>query len=109
MNRKLILIIEIISLIESKEKQNKWTEEDYNISINGCINDLKEQYYIDTIAGKEYCECSTQRISENFNRNEYIDIFQFSLEKQKELIMPIIQNCLEEYQKKLKLKMLKKN
>ena len=89
------------SLIKSKNNKTDWSQTDRDNQIKECIKTTKEMgaKYPDII--KDYCECSTDKVINNMTKAKYDSIVALSIEAQKSLITPIIQDCIDTLQNRL--------
>lgn len=88
-------------LFDLKESQN-WKSESKQILIAKCISDSKDMAKKYPELTKEYCECSTNLIQAKFTQSKYIEITRKTIDEQMKILMPVFENCLTEYQSKIK-------
>jgi hypothetical protein len=92
----------IRDLLQSQKERQKWTEEDKRILFDNCIRDSKDMAVKYPELTRDYCECSNERIQSRFTKYEYIDIIGKSFSEQTKVLLPVFQDCLTEYQNKIK-------
>lgn len=51
---------------------------------------------------RDYCDCSNDKILSRFAKAEYVEIISKSIEEQKPILLPVFQDCLNDYQNKIK-------
>ena len=100
----LIIIITGYQVYKGLSNKTNWTSESRKIMIEKCISDSKEMAEKYPELTKEYCICSTESIQTEFTQKEYIKINKESIEIQTKKLLPSFQNCLTEYQNKIKKK-----
>jgi len=100
----LIIIIAGYRVYSGISDKAKWTLESRKILIDKCIADSKEMAKKHPQLTKEYCVCSTRKIQTEFTQKEYIEISKESITIQTKKLLPHFQNCLTEYQNKIKKK-----
>ena len=74
----------------------KWSLEDRNILTENCLRDAAQKSVDYPDETREYCECTTNSITRSLTIDEYIANTQEPMEHQMQLIMPLIQKCLDE-------------
>ena len=89
------------SQIEQIER-DKWTEADKKTLVDNCIRDSKDMAVKYPDLTRIYCDCSIDRILSRFTKNEYIGTIDKSIGEQKKILLPVFQECLTEYQNKIK-------
>ncbi len=87
-----------------KDKNQRWTAESSKILTDKCVSDSKEMAENYPELTHEYCKCSTEKIQAEFTQSKYIEITKMSIENQRKKLWPVFQNCLTEYQVKIKAK-----
>ena len=92
----------IRDLRESHREREKWSDEDKKILINNCIRDSKDMAAKYPELTRTYCECSNDKIISRFTKTEYIAIIGKSIDEQKAILLPVFQDCLTEYQHRMK-------
>lgn len=50
---------------------------------------------------EDYCRCAMDKIRKKFSKNEYNDILQLSLKDQSPILLPVFQDCLNDYKKRI--------
>ena len=86
---------------KEREAEQLWNESDRQILIANCIRDSKDNGVKYANLTREYCDCSMNRIMSRLTKSEYVDVIGKSIDDQKTILMPIFQDCLTEYQKKI--------
>ncbi len=86
---------------KEREARQQWNESDRQILIANCIRDSKGNGVKYADLTREYCDCSMNRIMSRLTKSEYVDVTGESIDDQKTILMPIFQDCLTEYQKKI--------
>ena len=89
-------------LLDAKKEQAGWAAGDLDILVSKCIEDSREMATSYPQQTKDYCECSMQRIQDKFSKAEYLEISRKTVEEQTRLLLPVFQNCLSEYQSRIK-------
>ncbi|WP_179317583.1 hypothetical protein [Winogradskyella undariae] len=87
-----------------KDKNQRWTAESSKILTDKCVSDSKEMAENHPELTHEYCKCSTEKIQAEFTQSKYIEITKMSIENQRKKLWAVFQNCLTEYQVKIKAK-----
>ncbi|HEY8935545.1 MAG TPA: hypothetical protein VIM65_10015 [Cyclobacteriaceae bacterium] len=88
-------------LIESRRAKEQWTNDDYTLLVNKCIQETGDKgvkYYDLTRA---YCECSNDKIKAKFSKQQYIEIIKKPTEEQVKILLPVFQDCLTKYQDRI--------
>ena len=91
----------IQDLKKSRSENENWSNEDYNILVNRCIEETKEQGKQYPRITKEYCECSTKLVMSKVKKKDYLSISQKSIAEQTDKLLPIFKTCLKDYRMKL--------
>ena len=86
-----------ISINLNQANSNEWTPEDKNALVVNCIRDVTTKAETYPRETKEYCQCTTERITESLTKDRYVQSLKEPIEKQLELLMPLIQGCLDEF------------
>jgi hypothetical protein len=89
-------------LRQSQKVKEKWTDADRKVLVENCIRDSKGMAIKYPDLTKDYCDCSNDRILSRFTKAEYIDIIGKSIDEQKPILLPVFQDCLTDYQNKIK-------
>lgn len=92
----------IRDLRQSQKEKEEWTKADRKVLVENCIRDTKDMAVKYPDLTRVYCDCSNDKILSRFTKAEYIDIIGKSIEEQKPILMPVFQDCLTEYQNKIK-------
>jgi hypothetical protein len=90
-------------LRQSQKEKEEWIDADRKVLVENCIRDSKDMAVKYPDHTQDYCECSNDKILSRFTKAEYIDIIGKSIEEQKLLLMPVFQDCLTDYENKLKV------
>jgi hypothetical protein len=85
-----------------KKEKESWNKEDTKVLVDRCILDSKEMAEKYPELTKEYCDCSMKQIQASMTKAKYIETTKKSIDEQKEILLPLFQNCLTEYQTKIK-------
>jgi hypothetical protein len=70
--------------------------------LSGCMRDSKDMAVKYPELTLHYCECSIERIQSRFTKGEYTDIIRQTMDEQAKVLMPVFQDCLTDYQNKIK-------
>lgn len=102
----IIVIILVSSLgsfygIKSLSAKNNWLKNDKEELVKKCLKDANKMAVKYPDLTKDYCDCSSSKIQQNFNRKEYLQISKQNLDYQTRIIVPVIQDCLENYKEKI--------
>jgi hypothetical protein len=89
-------------LRQSQKVKEKWTDADRKVLVENCMRDSKGMAIKYPDLTKDYCDCSNDRILSRFTKAEYIDIIGKSIDEQKPILLPVFQDCLTDYQNKIK-------
>ncbi|HYD92494.1 MAG TPA: hypothetical protein VEA37_13535 [Flavobacterium sp.] len=92
----------IRDLRRSQKEEEKWTDADKQLLVKNCIRDSKEMGVKYPDLTRNYCDCSIDKIMSRFTKAEYIGIIDKSIEEQKPILLPVFQDCLTDYQNKIK-------
>ena len=79
------------------------------ISTGGTADFLKEMGVKYPELTKEYCNCSTKKVQAAMSKQKYNEVSKKSLSEQADILLPIFQDCLTEYQNKIKAEEAKQN
>jgi hypothetical protein len=85
-----------------KEKTEKWSNNDYQVLVNKCMQEATQANGNYPEITKEYCECGTKLVMEHFTKKEYLRFVKKPQNEQLEIAQPIFQACLDTYLVKLK-------
>ena len=75
---------------------NKWSPQNKNILTENCMRDAGDKATNFPTETRKYCECTTENIVQSLTLDEYLANIKEPIETQMELLMPLIQNCLDE-------------
>jgi hypothetical protein len=79
----------------------EWASESRNILIEKCLKDSGQMAENYPSIMKEYSECTTDKIMSEYNQKEYLEISNKSFEEQKNIIIPLLKDCLAEMNRKV--------
>ena len=91
-------------IIDSRKEAEKWKAGDFEALVEKCLGDSKKMAVKYPDLSREYCECSMEKIQNKFNREDYIKISKKSIEEQSQYLMPVFQECLDNYKRLIKEK-----
>lgn len=97
------------SLMKDRKEKEVWNNEDSKVMVNQCIRDSKEMGVKYPEFTKEYCNCSTKKVQDAMSKQKYNEFLKKSLLEQTDILLPIFQDCLTEYQNKIKEEEAKQN
>jgi hypothetical protein len=92
----------IKGLRQSQKEKEKWTDVDKKVLVENCIRDSRDMAVKYPDYTQDYCDCSNDKILSRFTKAEYIDIIGKSIDEQKRILLPVFQDCLTEYQNRMK-------
>ncbi len=112
---KVVLIILIINgcyelstINYNNDYENKrqidsknWTNKDKRTLIETCLRDSKAKESENYNIVLDYCICSTQSVTSAISYESYMNNLEKSQEDQLKIIMPLIQNCRDEMNRRL--------
>jgi hypothetical protein len=81
--------------INKENTERVWTSADREILIKNCMREAQTTAENYPEITREYCECSMDKIIDSLSYDEYVKSLKEPQEKQLELIMPIIQGCVD--------------
>ncbi len=90
------------NLKQSQKAKEEWTDADRKVLVENCIRDSKDMGIRYPDLTREYCNCSNDKIMSRFTKTEYLEIIDKSIEEQQPILMPVFQDCLSQYQIKIK-------
>jgi hypothetical protein len=85
----------------SEKEKTEWTESDRQSLIKGCLKDAQESATLYPEFTKEFCECTIDKIMTNMTYEEYIESHKLPKEEQVANTKSLIQDCLDELQRKI--------
>ena len=102
---KLILAIGVLMLTSQvlfsyTDKKNEFRK----MLINECIETGDKQFTDSKVAAyfHQYCECSSEKLSENMSREEFTKMKEANNDAELQAkIRPIVQSCLDDLQRKM--------
>ena len=86
---------------DQERNETNWTETDVKTLVNTCIRDTGEQGKVFPELTKDYCECGMKNVTETITKSEYLKLLEKPMAEQQKVLMPLVQNCLHEYQSKI--------
>ncbi len=92
------------SMGEGREQKENWSNGDFEILVEKCLTESGDMAVNYPELTTTYCECSNKKIQTQLTKSEYLEITTKSVEDQTKLLLPIFQNCLEEYQQAIENK-----
>ncbi len=98
-----LVFTEYKDLVAEREERESWNKKDFKNMMDQCIRDSKDMAVKYPELTKEYCDCSTKQVQASMTKSKYNATTQKSISEQKDIILPVIQNCLTEYQNKIKV------
>lgn len=97
-----LVFTQLSDMTAKKKEKESWNKEDTKVLVDRCILDSKEMAEKYPELTKEYCECLMKKIQASMTKAKYIETTEKSIDEQKEILLPLFQNCLTEYQTKIK-------
>ena len=97
-----VLFTQLSDTMDQKEEKESWNNEDTKVMVDQCLRDSKDMAVKYPELTKEYCDCSTKQIQDAMTKAKYIETTNKSIDEQKDILVPVFQNCLTEYQNKIK-------
>lgn len=76
----------------------KWKESDREMLVKDCIETAAHFAVRFPHLTKDYCECTADSIMHHIKKAEYDMVMTESVEKQSELLLPVIAACYNRYQ-----------
>jgi hypothetical protein len=87
--------------IDSSNNTRQWTAEDKRILIKNCMHGARTTATNYPQITRDYCECSMTKIMNSMSYEEYVKSLKKPQEEQMKIIVPIIQNCINELKKRI--------
>jgi hypothetical protein len=102
----IIVIITISSYslytgYKNHKLNSKWETGDFDALVEKCMKDSGNKATLYPELTREYCECSINKIQSSIKRGEYAKTIKQSIEKQNDILGPIIKDCLTVYKTKI--------
>ena len=90
----------LTDLTESDTKE--WASGSRQILIDRCISDSGDMARKYPELTNDYCICSSDKIQSSLTQQRYLALSKKPMEEQLKNLLPIFQDCLTEYQSKIK-------
>lgn len=92
----------IYSYVKVKnEEELNWSNADKMFLTKQCIDEAGENAEKFSDFTKEYCECSTEKITKALNKKKYIEKNELPIDQKMKEIFPLFESCLNEYNLKI--------
>ena len=85
------------NMIRSRREQQKWTTDDRELLVYNCFNETGTGVKYPEVTAV-YCRCSSDKLMKRFTKPEYLQLTKLPVERQLKNTVPIVQDCLTEYQ-----------
>lgn len=82
-------------------EKTEWTESDRQELIDRCIQQAGQTANKYPSIASEYCECSIDKIMKSMSYMEYVENSEKSTEEQMGELMPLIQSCTDELNRRI--------
>jgi hypothetical protein len=83
--------------------KKKWASGSRQILIDKCISDSGDMAKKHHKLTSDYCICSSEKIQGSLAQQQYLALSKRPIEEQLKNLLPLFQDCLTEYQSKIKL------
>ena len=80
-----------------KNNNRLWTNKDKRALFEKCLQDAKSTAITDPQITLDFCECSTLKITNHITYTDYIKNSQKTQDEQAQLVIPVIENCINEF------------
>ena len=87
--------------LSSAIESNGWRKNSREILVEKCMKDSGPTAINYPKVGKEYCECSIDKIMSNYSEEQYLSISQKSQDIQQKELMPKFQGCVDALKRRI--------
>jgi len=82
-------------------EKTEWSASDNQVLVENCMRDAKTTATNYPIITREYCECSMGKIMSEITYTAYVESLKKPTDEQLKIIMPLIQECVDELRKRI--------
>lgn len=82
---------------------NEWKKADSIGYVEGCLRSAQSMSLQYPEITKNYCNCTFEKVKENFSYLEYIELSKLSSVEQTNILNPIIESCSKDAQEEIKV------
>ncbi|MEQ8711986.1 MAG: hypothetical protein RIC80_03160 [Cyclobacteriaceae bacterium] len=96
-----LIIRGVYTLVTPSDRYNigssdRWSQQNKKILTDKCMKDAADKATNFPTETRVYCECTTENIVKSLTLDEYLANAKEPIEAQLELLVPLIQGCLDE-------------